>query len=133
VIDAVLFDLDGTLLDRDASVLAFAHDQHRRLNSALHHVPRQVYVERFVALDDRGAVWKDQVYRQLVDELCIERLTPEALLDDYQARFRDHCVPFLNLHAALQHLRADGLALGIVTNGRGELQMATIRALGIER
>lgn len=132
MIDAVLFDLDGTLLDRDASVLAFARDQHRRLRHALGHIPRSAYVERFVALDARGAVWKDEVYRQLVEEFAIMHTTPEALLANYLARFRDHCVPCPNLHATLRQLRADGLALGIISNGRGELQLATIRALGIE-
>lgn len=132
MIDAVLFDLDGTLLDRDASVLAFAREQHRRLGHALGHVPIDVYVERFVALDARGSVWKDEVYRRLVEELGVEQVTPEMLLDDYLSRFRDHCVPFPNLHAALQQLQTTGLALGIISNGHGELQIATIRTLGIE-
>jgi putative hydrolase of the HAD superfamily len=133
VIDAALFDLDGTLLDRDASVLAFAEGQHRRLHDALGHVPQDTYVERFVALDARGAVWKDEVYRLLVAELRIERLDAPALLDDYLSRFRDHCVPFPNLHATLEQLRADGLALGIISNGYEALQRSSVKALGIER
>jgi putative hydrolase of the HAD superfamily len=132
VIDAVLFDLDGTLLDRDASVLVFAEAQHRRLGGALHHIPPSVYVERFVALDARGAVWKDAVYRQLVAELRIERLDAEALLDDFVSRFRESCVPFPNLHATLDQLTAEGLALGIVSNGHETLQWSTVRALGLE-
>lgn len=132
MIDAVLFDLDGTLLDRDASVLAFARDQHRRLRHALGHIPLDSYVGRFVALDARGSVWKDEVYRRLVEEFGVERVTPEALLADYVSRFRDHCIPFPNLHATLQQLRTDGLALGIISNGHGELQLATIQAIGIE-
>jgi putative hydrolase of the HAD superfamily len=133
VIDAVLFDLDGTLLDRDASVVAFAEAQHRRLHHALGHVQRGAYVGRFVALDARGAVWKDEVYRQLVAELQIERLNAAALLDDYLARFRDYCIPFPNLHATLEQLRSDGLALGVISNGHETFQMSTVRALGIER
>jgi FMN phosphatase YigB (HAD superfamily) len=129
---AILFDLDGTLLDRDASVRAFAHEQHRRLHQAFQHVPAEVYVERFVALDARGAVWKDEVYRRLIDECAITGLTADDLLHDYVTRFCLSCIPFPGLHAALQQLHDAGLALGIVTNGHGELQMATIQALGLE-
>jgi HAD superfamily hydrolase (TIGR01549 family) len=132
MIDAVLFDLDGTLLDRDTSVLAFAHEQHRRLGHAIGHIPVQTYVARFVELDARGTVWKDEVYRRLVAEFRIEGMTPKALLDDYLTRFREHCVPFPNLHATLDQLQSDGLELGIISNGHGTLQLASIEALGIE-
>lgn len=39
MIKAVLFDLDGTLLDRDASVHSFIKVQYDRLNDMLSHIP----------------------------------------------------------------------------------------------
>ena len=44
-IDAVLFDLGDTLLGRDASVLAFARNQHCWHQHALGHGPLSAYVE----------------------------------------------------------------------------------------
>lgn len=132
VIAAVAFDLDGTLHDRDASLVAFATAQHRRLRRQLAHVPEQTYADRFVELDARGHVWKDEVYDKLVGELSIRDVTGSALLDDYLAHFHEHCVPFPHLHETLAQLTAAGLTLGIISNGLGDFQMATIRALGIE-
>src|SRR4051794_7505224 len=132
MIEAVVFDLDGTLLDRDASVVAFARHQHRRLLHRLAHVPEQAYVARFVALDEGGHVWKDEVYQRLAAEFAILDCAWSALLDDFLGHFHQHCVAFPNLLATLDALIGAGFALGIISNGRGEFQMATIRALGIE-
>jgi putative hydrolase of the HAD superfamily len=132
MIDAVLFDLDGTLLDRDASLLAFVRDQHERLYRWLGHVPEDRYVARFLALDQRGHVWKDEVYRRLVVELEIRGIGWDALLDDFLAQLHRHCVGCPHLHTTLEQLSRAGLKLGIISNGRGDFQMASIRALGIE-
>jgi putative hydrolase of the HAD superfamily len=68
---AVLFDLDGTLLDRDASVEQFVSAQYDRLLEYLSHIPKNNYITRFVELDCHGHVWKDQVYQALVAEFAI--------------------------------------------------------------
>ncbi|WP_313957655.1 HAD hydrolase-like protein [Paenibacillus sp. Y412MC10] len=68
MIKGVLFDLDGTLLDRDASLLRFTEDQYERFPE-LQRVDRDQYIRRFVELDARGYVWKDKVYEQLVREM----------------------------------------------------------------
>ena len=132
LVEAVLFDLDGTLLDRDASLLAFVRDQYQRLHRGLGHVPEDAYVARVLELDQRGHVWKDEVYRRLVVDLAICGIGWEALLDDFLGQFHRHCVGFPNLHATLARLSRAGLRLGIISNGRGDFQMASVRALGIE-
>ncbi|GAB3806913.1 hypothetical protein GCM10028868_36320 [Virgibacillus kimchii] len=75
MIKAVVFDLDGTLLNRDASVKFFSEKQYERLNKWLNHIPKDRYIERFIELDNRGYVSKDKVYQQLVDEFDITGLT----------------------------------------------------------
>jgi putative hydrolase of the HAD superfamily len=52
MIKAVLFDLDGTLLDRDASVKRFIHCQYDRLDRIVGHIPREDYVARFMGQGD---------------------------------------------------------------------------------
>jgi putative hydrolase of the HAD superfamily len=71
MITGVLFDLDGTLLDRDSSVKKFIHDQYDRLDRHVGHIPKDEYVARFIELDQRGYVWKDKVYQQLIKEYGI--------------------------------------------------------------
>jgi putative hydrolase of the HAD superfamily len=132
MIKAVLFDLDGTLLNRDASVRAFITDQYERLYYWLHHIPKDLYISRFIEIDQRGYVWKDRVYKQLIKEFMIPELTWEELLDDYISQFKHSCVPFLHLHNMLDELKAAGFQLGMITNGFGRFQMDNILALEIE-
>ncbi|MDQ0219717.1 HAD family hydrolase [Peribacillus cavernae] len=132
MIKAGLFDLDGTLLNRDASVLEFIDDQYDRFHNELTHIVKEEYISRFIELDCRGYVWKDRVYQQLVQEFEIRGLTWEALLQDYLNHFKNSCVAFPNLNKMLDELKGKSISLGIVTNGKGPFQMDNIRALGIE-
>lgn len=133
MIKAVLFDLDGTLLNRDESVVRFIHNQYDRLNSLVGHIPRETYIKRFIELDQRGYVWKDKVYQQLAKEFLITKMTWEELLQDYITEFKHHCVPFPNLITTLEKLKTSNIRLAIITNGRGQFQLDNIKALGIEK
>ena len=131
MIKAILFDLDGTLLDRDRSLREFANIQHNRLNRSLCHIPKTEYISRLIELDCRGHVWKDKVYQRLVEEFDISTVTWEALLEDYITQFQHHCVPFDGLDTTLKALKQAGYLLGLVTNGRGTFQRRSIEGLGI--
>ncbi|MFB3164842.1 HAD family hydrolase [Neobacillus sp. 179-J 1A1 HS] len=133
MIKAVLFDLDGTLLDRDESVKKFIDHQYDRLNRIVGHIPIETYVKRFIELDQRGYVWKDKVYQRLVEEFQITEMTWEELLQDYVSEFKNHCVPFPNLISTLDKLKSRDIRLGMITNGRGQFQLDNIKALGIEK
>ena len=133
MIKAAIFDLDGTLLNRDESVKIFIDRQYERLNKQLGHIPKEKYVKRFIELDKRGYVWKDKVYQQLVDEFNIVNITSEELLQDYISEFKNNCVPFANLTQMLEELKSSNILLGMITNGYGQFQMDNIKALGIEK
>lgn len=132
MIKAILFDLDGTLLDRDTSLLLFIEAQYERLRDVLGHIPKEHYIARFIELDNRGYVWKDTVYAQLVAEFHISSTTSKALLEDYVANFQHHCVAFPHVHDMLDELKRHQIVLGMITNGYGQFQMDNIKALGIE-
>ena len=132
MIKAVLFDLDGRLLNRDDSVKKFIDMQYERLNKWVGHVSKEKYMTRFIELDNQGCVWKDKVYQQLVEELEITHVGWADLLEDYINEFKNYCVPFPHLHGMLEELRSSDIVLGMITNGYGKFQMDNINALGIE-
>ncbi|MDP7980635.1 HAD family hydrolase [Bacillus sp. WLY-B-L8] len=133
MIKAVIFDLDGTLLDRDHSLKLFIRDQYKRYIDEFKHISEEQYVTRFIELDNKGYVWKDKVYEQLLREYAISSLTWEQLLEDYINNFQHHCTPFPHMENVLQELKNRGLLLCMITNGFTEFQLLNIRSLGIEK
>ena len=133
VIKAVLFDLDGTLLNRDESVKMFIERQYDRLYKLVGHIPKEKYASRFIELDNQRYVWKDKVYRQLVNEFNIADIIWEKLLQDYMSEFKNNCIPFPNLIQMLEELKSNNLVLAIITNGYGQFQIDNIKALNIEK
>ncbi|WP_379154904.1 HAD family hydrolase [Paenibacillus sp. sgz5001063] len=129
-IKAVLFDLDGTLLDRDTSLFFFVRDQYDRYTQ-LQLVEKDIFVQRFIELDNHGYVWKDKVYQQLIDEFSIQDMEWTELLSDYLTNFQRHCIGFPNLVNMLTLLKNNGVRIALVSNGYGQFQYDNFRALGI--
>lgn len=132
MIKAFIFDFDGTLLNRDASLGKFVEVQYERLKQHFPHVAKENYVQRFIQLDQRGYTWRDKVYQQLTSEFEIKKLKWEELLDDYNSNFQHNCIPFPHLYEMLENLKNQNVQLGMITNGIGHFQMANIKALKIE-
>lgn len=132
MITAALFDLDGTLFDRDAALRAFAAAQHARFRAAWPNVSQEYYVAHLLALDQRGAVWKDRVYQALVQETGANGVTWGELLADYEAGFPAHGQAFPFAREVLATLRERGFRLALITNGLTRLQSRVLRALALE-
>jgi len=130
-IQAILFDLDGTLLDRDSSLLAFVSDQYNRY-SEFQIIDKELFVQRFIELDNHGYVWKDKVYQQIINEFSIPNVDWTVLLDDYITNFQKHCIGFPNLLRMLTELKKHNLKLALVSNGFGQFQYDNFKALNIE-
>jgi putative hydrolase of the HAD superfamily len=65
MVRGILFDLDGTLFDRDAAVRELVVDQHLRFAVALSDIPRETYVARVLDLDAHGHGDKTAAYQQV--------------------------------------------------------------------
>lgn len=130
MIKGIIFDLDGTLLDRAQSLIAFLENQYNRIH-AFHKVEKHVFIQRFIELDQKGYVWKDKVYQSLIEEMNLE-LTMEELLEDYVESFQNHCIGFPGLIELLDYIKGMNIKLGIITNGFGRFQMNNIKGLNID-
>jgi putative hydrolase of the HAD superfamily len=129
---AVLFDLDGTLLDRAASLMDFLAEQHVRFAQRLGKASLETWRRRFLALDRNGHVHKSIVYPALLAEFGGDVAAAAEMLGDYRQRSCEHARCFPGVAQTLAALKEMGLKLGIVTNGETEFQMKNTRALGLD-
>ncbi|MEF2277929.1 HAD family hydrolase [Deinococcus sp. YIM 134068] len=121
---AVLFDLDGTLHDRAATMRAWLSGHVTR------HALPDGYAERFVVLDDFGYRPKREVMPLLVREFALTH-DPQTLLDDFSSHSLAVPVPMPHAADVLRELRRRGVKVGIVTNGWVEVQTMCLERSGL--
>ncbi|ACO45788.1 HAD family hydrolase [Deinococcus deserti] len=117
---AVLFDLDGTLHDRNATIRDWL-EVHRQ-EFAL----PETYAARFLELDDYGYRSKREVITRLVQELELPHGV-DTLLDTYWLHL-NHARVMPYTHEVLQR----GVRVGIVTNGWKEAQSRCLQVCALE-
>jgi putative hydrolase of the HAD superfamily len=128
---AVLFDLDGTLFDRDSSFVELLRAQYQTFAAALEQIPHDVFVQRVIELDEHGYVDKTIVYRDIAREFGLPQTLAGRLTTHFQEAYASFSRCFPEVPSALTDLRADGLKLGIITNGSTHMQEQKIHQLGL--
>ena len=130
-LEAVLFDLDGTLLDRRLSFERFVRDQWRRFPALLQSSDQELFVRSAIACDDDGYAPRRHLFSGALARCGLATDAAEALLADYRARFPSACVLFPDATHTLSALRAMGLKLGLITNGSARMQSGKIAHLAL--
>lgn len=130
---AIIFDLDGTLLDRERSLRLFLEDQFERYREYFTHVQKNDYINYFIAYDEHGYVKKDRVYKALLNQLDIHYIEKKDLLLDYDLNYPKFATGYPDLKDIISRIQNRGLKIGIITNGKVSHQSYIIDVLGIEK
>jgi putative hydrolase of the HAD superfamily len=130
-IQAVVFDLDGTLLDRRRSFDRFVRDQWERFADCLQGVDHERYVQALIELDGDGYGPRRSLFTGAVTRFGLPSGLAEALLNDYRAGFPNACLLFPDAARTLSRLRTAGLRLGLITNGSLRMQSRKLQCLGL--
>jgi len=130
-IQAVVFDLDGTLLDRRRSFARFVRDQWERFAHSLSAVHPDTYVRSLIQLDRDGYAPRAELFTGVVAQFELPAALADALLSDYRAGFPSACVLFPDVTATLAALRTSVVKLGLITNGSLRMQNRKLECLAI--
>jgi phosphoglycolate phosphatase len=124
-----VFDLDGTLADTSADLIAAANSA---LREAGHGAPLDAAEDRGIAFAGGRALLRAGLERAHGDTGEADRLYPR-LLEMYAAALAVHTRLYDGARAALERLAADGWKLGICTNKPERLALLLIEELGLAR
>jgi putative hydrolase of the HAD superfamily len=130
---AILFDLDGTLLDRDRAVRELLSSQYHRYRDRLQHIEHDAYVARVVKIDAHGYGDRAAKYRRLAHEARLSNELGEELARHFDDSYPSFCRCFPDVIPTLTRLRELGVLLGVITNGATRIQEAVVEHLGLAR
>jgi putative hydrolase of the HAD superfamily len=130
-IQAVVFDLDGTLLDRRRSFERFVRRQWERFADSLQFVDADQYVQTLIRLDGDGYGPRRELFTGVAARFGLASDLADTLLTDYRAGFPSACELFPDVRATLAALRAAGLKLGLITNGSEHMQRRKLECLSL--
>jgi putative hydrolase of the HAD superfamily len=133
VIKAVLFDLDGTLYDRDRLAAELFAEQYARFSHELPGISHERFMRDVLAMDEHGHGSKVAGYAALVQSWKLDGAIAERLLAHFRETYDRYCHLSDDTRDTLAALRAHGLKLGVITNGGSEMQRRKLEGLGLER
>jgi len=132
-ITAVLFDLDDTLNDRGKSWVLFIERLLGEFTSRMATDDRELILQVILTADQGGYRPKHEFFADVATRLpWIDQLSTDKLESFWRTTFASCTVERCGARELSVDLRSAGLQVGIVTNGRTDMQQAKIRALGFE-
>ncbi|MFC5183021.1 HAD family hydrolase [Actinomadura harenae] len=137
-IAAVLFDLDGTLLDHDTAAVRAATECWPDADAAFVERRWTELTDAFVLRMVQGELTQTEQRRGRAIALAGELghpgwddATADAWLAGYRVRYKAHWTAYPDVGPAFEELAARGLRFGIVTNGDGAAQRAKLEHIGV--
>ncbi len=105
-----LFDLDNTLVDRQAAFDRWAH------GFVLHHALPPAALDELDTLDENGFASREQVFEGIAERFGISD-SVEDLIAAYRVDYPEYFHPDPEVNQALGRLRSRAWSIGVVTNG----------------
>ncbi|MEM7533821.1 MAG: HAD family hydrolase [Chloroflexota bacterium] len=130
MISTVIFDLDQTLVDRQATMARFLTIQHAKFERHLN-TPTDTFVETILRHQKNGYADKHDAYQQACAELGEDVSLAKVLLDDLQTYYGHDAVLFDRVPETLATL-SKTYTLACITNGRTVGQTAKLESSGIK-
>lgn len=131
MLQAVLFDLDDTLLDRRGSFEQFVRDQWTRFCPTVQAIDQEQYVRTLIELDRDGYGPRQGLFGGLTARFGLQSDVADSLLTDYRSRFPRACRLFPDAMPTLASIRAAGLKLGLITNGSFRMQSRKLECVAL--
>ncbi len=128
-IRAIVFDMDETLLDRDATMLHFLRQQHNRFALT---VDKESLCQSILGHQLGGYGDKLEAYQKACAEVKLPSSMATELFTDFIQNYGDESVLIEGVESILEALHGNVL-LGMVTNGRSRSQRGKIRGAGLDR
>jgi putative hydrolase of the HAD superfamily len=129
---AILFDLDETLIDRTQSIVDYETHFQRDFADVIAPLPAATIAAAILTADGRGYQPREVVFQALLQTLPWQT-APDIvrLCTHWEQWFPPSAVARAGLEETLTALHAQGIRLGIVTNGTMRRQQAKIEKLRI--
>ena len=130
-IKAVVFDLEGTLLDRVKSREKFIEEQYERFHDYLIHVQLADFKKAFIELDDDEDNDKPDLYKEIIKRFHVDRLTWKDLFNDFEMHFYRYVLPYYDTLYTLEKLSQKGFQIGVIANGKSKIKQFRLHSLGL--
>ncbi|WP_379151732.1 HAD family hydrolase [Paenibacillus sp. sgz5001063] len=131
-VQALLFDLDNTLMDRDRTFRSFSRKFVQDLLAHLEPEEAGRVVEDIIVRDADGYRDKDGFFAELSRVLPWEKVVTAAEIRDYyDETYITHGAPMKHAVEILEYCREQGYVMGLVTNGKKDIQYGKIDLLQI--
>jgi putative hydrolase of the HAD superfamily len=129
---AVLFDLDGTLTDRSATLRAYVPRFVRDFGAHLRNMDLALIEGELARVDADG--YNPRRATDLAElELWTSSPGPTRLADHWREHYAACTRGRAGLHEVLEGLARAGLHIGLVTNGKSAVQQRKIEQLGVRK
>lgn len=127
IVNAAIFDMDYTLLDRGLAVKRFAGIQFSRYADKR---DAEEMVARFHARDLQGFERRQEVYNDVAEAFaCI--LPVDDLVSEFESKAWEYAELYSGVEAMLTSLRERGIKLGIISNGSARVQNLKVDSVGL--
>jgi putative hydrolase of the HAD superfamily len=128
---AALFDLDNTLADRDAALIAVAHALHAWRPEIRADISIGDFVTQFVIMDDFGKAGRHLLMKRVLNRWAAIGLDQAGMLEWFASVYAPSFPQDPRVIGFLTALNDASIPWGIITNGSYH-QRETTRALGLE-